>query len=243
MDRGGVARVARLLVPLALAVTVGLVLAACASGDEAKDGEGAAADARPTAIPTVARQISAPVADTPVPTADISNTPPKVVVSETTPSTKPDDGWFVRTVAPLGDERGLCIKLWGWTPTNIKFDVPAISHTCKHGWWNMEGRFDRAALDRGRLEMPYFERCLEAASSETGASLFAKPCDEGPLQRFSFVETGRIVLASNPELCMSVPDEPHIDAGGDDFWMNGLILEACSEQGTERQVWTFTEPL
>ena len=175
--------------------------------------------------------------------ADISSTPPKVVVSETTPSTKADDGWFVRTVAPLGDERGLCIKLWGWTPTNINFDVPIISHTCKHGWWNMEGRFDRAALDRGRLEMPFFERCLEAASSETGASFFAKPCDEGPLQRFSFVETGHIVLASNPELCMSVPDEPHRGAGGDDFWMNGLILEACSEQAAERQLWTFTEPL
>ena len=175
--------------------------------------------------------------------ADISSTPPKVVVSETTPSTKADEGWFVRTVAPLGDERGLCIKLWGWTPTNIKFDVPVISHTCKHGWWNMEGRFDRGALDRGRLEMPFFKRCLEADSSDSGASLFAKPCEEGPLQRFSFVETGHIVLASNPELCMSVPDEPHRDAGGDNFWMNGLILEACSEQGTERQLWTFTEPL
>ncbi len=106
----------------------------------------------------------------------------------------------------------------------------------------MDGRFDRTALDEGRLEMPYFERCMEAASPTLGSRFFAKACTDEPMQRFTHLETGQIVLASNPELCMSVPDEPHRDAGGDDFWMNGLILDACGEQDTERQRWTFIEP-
>lgn len=159
------------------------------------------------------------------------------------PTTDADEGWFVRTIAPLGDERGLCIDLPGWTPTNIDFDAPVQSHTCKHGWWNMDGRFDRVALGEGRLEMPFFERCLEADSAELGSSFRVRPCNDGLRQRFLQLETGQIVLASNRGLCISVPDGPHRDAGGDNFVMNGLILDSCSEQRVDRQLWTFTEPL
>ena len=157
-------------------------------------------------------------------------------------SSATDEGWFVRTIAPLGDERGLCIDLPGWTSTNINFDIPVLSHTCKHGWWNMDGRFDRAALDEGRLEMPYFQRCLEASSSDLGSPFFVKPCDGDQRQQFTHLEIGQIVLASNPDLCISVADEPHRGAGGDDFWMNGLILDACSEKNNDRQRWAFIEP-
>ena len=160
--------------------------------------------------------------------APTSTPPPTAVADEAGPSTKVDEGLFVRTIAPLGDERGLCIDLPGWTPTNINFDAPVISHTCKHGWWNMDGRFDRTALDEGRLEMPYFERCMEAASPTLGSRFFAKACTDEPMQRFTHLETGQIVLASNPELCMSVPDEPHRDAGGD-----GLL----DERTHSRRVW------
>ena len=154
-----------------------------------------------------------------------------------------DEGWFLRTIAPLGDERGLCMDLAGWTSTNINFDAPVQAHTCKHGWWNMDGRFDTTALNEGRLEMPYFERCLEAAALEIGSSFFVLPCDGSERQAFSHLATGQIVLAGNPTLCISIPDEPHRDAGGDDFVVNGLNLDACSEEDADRQRWVFTEPL
>ena len=146
----------------------------------------------------------------PIAAADVEggSSSPTEVESESLSPTEADEGWFVRTIAPLGDERGLCIDLPGWTPTNINFDAPVISHTCKHGWWNMDGRFDRAALGEGRLE---------AASSRLGSGFFAKPCDDGPQQRFVHRETGHLVVANDPELCISVPDEPHRDAGGDDW--------------------------
>lgn len=154
-----------------------------------------------------------------------------------------DEGWFLRTIAPLGDERGLCMDLAGWTSTNINFDAPVQAHTCKHGWWNMDGRFDTTALNEGRLEMPYFERCLEVAVLEIGSSFFVLPCDGGERQEFSHLETGQIVLAGNPALCIGIPDEPHRDAGGDEFLVNRLNLNACSEEDANRQRWVFTEPL
>ncbi len=187
--------------------------------------------------------------DTPQPTAtaDVASDQPSPteVPSATSSATddEGDEGWFVRTIASLGDERGLCIDLPGWTPTNINFDAPVHSHTCKHGWWNHDGRFDRPALGEGRLEMPFFERCLEAASLEPGSSFFTKPCDGGQRQQFTHLETGQIVLVGSQELCLSVADGPLRDAGGDDFWMNGLILDTCGEEDEDRQRWVFTEPL
>lgn len=175
--------------------------------------------------------------ETTVPTA------PAVPPDTGSSSADPEQGLFLRTVAPLGDDRGMCVDLPGWTPTNINFDAPVQSHTCKHGWWNMDGRFDMAALGDGRLEMPFFERCLEAASAEPGSRFFTKPCDGGQLQQFVHLETRQIVIASNPELCMSIPDEPHRDAGGDAFLANGLIVDACSDEDVDRQAWAFTEPL
>jgi len=154
-----------------------------------------------------------------------------------------DEGWFLRTIAPLGDERGLCMDLAGWTSTNINFDAPVQAHTCKHGWWYMDGRFNTTALNEGRLEMPYFERCLEAAALEIGSSFFVLPCDGSERQALSHLATGQIVLAGNPTLCISIPDKPHRDAGGDDFVVNGLNLDACSEEDADRQRWVFTEPL
>ncbi len=168
---------------------------------------------------------------------------PPAAENNTSAAADADEGWFLRTIAPLGDERGLCMDLAGWTTTNINFAAPVQAHTCKHGWWNMDGRFDAAALNEGRLEMPYFERCLEASAAEIGSRFFVLSCDGGERQEFSHLETGQIVLAGNPELCIGIPDEPHRDAGGDDFVVNGLILDVCSEEDADRQRWVFTEPL
>ena len=179
----------------------------------------------------------------PAATTEAANVSTPAATAEAANVADPEEWWFVRTIAPLGDERGLCIDLPGWTPTNINFDAPVHSHTCKHGWWNMDGRFDRAALGDGRLEMPFFERCLEASFGEPGSPFFARSCDGGHLQLFTHLETGQIVLTGDPNLCLSVADGPHRDAGGDDFWMNGLVLDVCGEQDSDRQRWAVTEPL
>ena len=91
--------------------------------------------------------------------------------------------------------------------------------------------------------MPFFERCLEAISAERGSQFFVRACDGGQRQQFTHLRTGQIVLGASPKLCISVPDIPHRNAGGDDFWANGLILDACSEMENDRQLWAFTEPL
>ena len=158
------------------------------------------------------------------------------------PIADPAQGWFLRTVAPLGDERGLCIDLVGWTDDNVNLEAPVQTHTCKHGWWAFDGLFDVAGLEEGRLEMPYFERCLEAAALAIGSDMFMRDCDGGELQGFSHLATGQIVLASDSQFCIGVPDRPHRNAGGDAFVANGLIVDACSDAAADRQRWVFTEP-
>ena len=50
----------------------------------------------------------------------------------------------------------------------VRTDSPLHAHTCKHGIWNQDGRFDVAALGNGVIRMPHYELCLQARTLRSG---------------------------------------------------------------------------
>ena len=70
-----------------------------------------------------------------------------------------EDGVFLRIVAPLDEARGYCLDIPGHI-SSVQIESPLQVHTCKHGIWNLDGRFDVAALENGAIRMPHYELCL-----------------------------------------------------------------------------------
>ena len=66
------------------------------------------------------------------------------------------EGEFLRVIAPLDEARGYCLDIPGHL-SSVQLDSPLQAHTCKHGIWNQDGRFDMAALENGTLRMPHYE--------------------------------------------------------------------------------------
>ena len=52
-----------------------------------------------------------------------------------------DEGVFLRVIAPLDEARGYCLDIPGHM-TSVQIESPLHVHTCKHGIWNQDGRFD-----------------------------------------------------------------------------------------------------
>ena len=70
-----------------------------------------------------------------------------------------DQGVFLRIIGPLDEERGYCLDIPGHL-SGMRLETPMQAHTCKHGIWNLDGRFDSAALVNGQVRMPEYELCL-----------------------------------------------------------------------------------
>ncbi len=152
-----------------------------------------------------------------------------------------DQGVFLRVIAPLDEVRGYCLDVPGHL-SSVQIDSPLQVHTCKHGIWNQDGRFDMAALGYGVLRMPYYELCLQAENTSIGARLLLAECTEAELQTWKLQDTGQIALEASPQRCITVEAGPSRDAGGPRYRMNGVGLDACSQQASDRQRWTTVIP-
>ena len=140
-----------------------------------------------------------------------------------------DEGVFLRVIAPLDEPRGYCLDIPGHL-SSVQIDSPLQVHTCKHGIWNQDGRFDMAALGSGVLRMPHYELCLQAESTSIGARLFLAE------------DSGQIALEGFPRGCITVEVGPGRDAGGPRYRMNGVGLDTCGQQANDRQHWTMVTP-
>ena len=70
-----------------------------------------------------------------------------------------DQGVFLRIIGPLDEERGYRLDIPGHL-SGMRLETPMQAHTCKHGIWNLDGRFDSAALVNGQVRMPEYELCV-----------------------------------------------------------------------------------
>jgi hypothetical protein len=152
-----------------------------------------------------------------------------------------DQGVFLRVIAPLDEARGYCLDIPGHL-SGVRLESPMQAHTCKHGIWNQDGRFDVAALGNGTLRMPHYEMCLQAENTSTGARLLLAGCTESELQSWTHQDSGEIALEASRQMCITVDDGPGRDAGGPEYLMKGVGLDACSQQASHRQQWTTVTP-
>ena len=152
-----------------------------------------------------------------------------------------DEGVFLRVIAPLDEARGYCLDIPGHL-SSVQIDSPLQVHTCKHGIWNQDGRFDMAALRNGVLRMPHYELCLQAENNSIGAVLLLAECTEAELQTWTLQDSGQIALEAFPQRCITVEEGPGRDAGGPQYRMNGVGLDTCAQQASDRQRWTTVIP-
>ena len=152
-----------------------------------------------------------------------------------------DQGVFLRVIAPLDEARGSCLDIPGHM-AGVRIESPLQVHTCKHGIWNQDGRFDLAALGNGVIRMPHYEMCLQAQNISIGARLLLGECTEAELQTWTLQDSGEIALEAFPHMCITVEEGPGRDAGGPQYLVNGVGLDTCAQQATDRQRWTTVIP-
>ena len=165
-----------------------------------------------------------------------------VVTSEVTESEPMDDeSVFLRVIAPLDEARGYCLDIPGHM-ASVQIESPLHVHTCKHGIWNQDGRFDVAALEDGVLRMPHYELCLQADNNSIGARLLLAKCTQAELQTWIQQDSGEIALEAFPQMCITVEEGPGRNAGGPQYLMKGIGLDTCAQQASDRQRWTTVIP-
>ena len=151
------------------------------------------------------------------------------------------DELFLRVIAPQDEPSGYCLDIRGHRD-GVRLQSPLQVHTCKNGMWNLDGIFDTAALvERGVLRMPHFDLCVEATTDNRGANLMLASCKEEGLQKWRQLQTGEIVLASNPGLCITMNNGPGQSAGAR-FVRNDVALDRCTQAAAGRQRWAFQTP-
>ena len=152
-----------------------------------------------------------------------------------------DQSVFLGVIAPLDEARGYCLDIPGHMD-GVQIESPLHVHTCKHGIWNQDGRFDVAALENGEIRMPHYELCLQAENTSIGARLLLAECSEAELQAWTLRDSGEIAMKAFPQLCITVEDIPGRNAGGPQYLMRGVGIDTCAQQASDRQRWTTVIP-
>ena len=152
-----------------------------------------------------------------------------------------DQGEFLRVIAPLDEARGYCLDIPGHM-AGVQIESPLHVHTCKHGIWNQDGRFDVVALGNGVLRMPHYQLCLQAENTSIGARLLLEECTGAELQTWTLQDSGEIALEAYPQMCITVEERPGRNAGGPQYLMKGVGLDTCAQQARDRQRWTTVIP-
>ena len=106
----------------------------------------------------------------------------------------------------------------------VRTDSPLHAHTCKHGIWNQDGRFDVAALGNGVIRMPHYELCLQTEDTSIGARLRLAECSEAELQTWTLQDSGEISLEAAPQMCIAIEEGPGRNAGGSRYLMKNVGL-------------------
>lgn len=85
--------------------------------------------------------------------------------------------------------------------------------------------------------MPEFDVCMQASSTEAGASAELAACDGSAAQSWEFSGEGTIAPASAPEMCLTLTGETRTGRS-DENQMIAMTLQACSDEQAAYQTWS-----
>lgn len=134
---------------------------------------------------------------------------------------------------------GYCIDIAKGKGDAANPDDGLQAHTCYGtlGEVLVDQAFDPDQFAEGVLYMPEFDVCMQAPSTEAGASAELASCDGSTAQSWVFDGKGTITPASAPELCLTVSGETRTGRS-DDNQMIALALFACDADQAANQTWS-----
>lgn len=96
--------------------------------------------------------------------------------------------------------------------------------------------FDADQFADGVLYMPDFDVCVQAPSTDAGASVELASCDGSDAQSWAFEGEGTIAPASATDMCLTLTGETRTGRS-EENQMIALTLEACSGDLAATQTW------
>ena len=113
------------------------------------------------------------------------------------------------------------------------------AHTCysPSGEVLVDQAFDPEQFANGVLYMPEFDVCMQALSTEVGASAELAACDGSVAQSWGFDGEGTISPASAPDMCLTVTGETRTGRS-DQNQMIAMTLQSCSDAQAVYQSWS-----
>lgn len=147
----------------------------------------------------------------------------------------------IRLTADLDDSRGYCLDVAGGQGTSAPIERGLQAHTCYDYTGSIleDQAFDSTLLSNAQLKIPYFDVCMTASTTQVDASLMLEPCEGIETQAFMLEESGRLVLKSEPDLCVTVSStEKKEGRGGSPVHvMRPVSLQLCSVENKDYQTW------
>lgn len=137
-------------------------------------------------------------------------------------------------------QNGYCIDIAKGKGSAAKPEDGLQAHTCYSplGEVLVDQAFDPEQFADGVLYMPAFEVCVQAASTEIGASAELASCDGSAAQKWEFDGEGTISPASNSNMCLTLTGETRTGRS-DENQMIAMTLQACSDDQAAYQTWSY----
>ena len=135
-------------------------------------------------------------------------------------------------------QNGYCLDIAKGKGASANPDDGLQAHTCYSplGEVLVDQAFDPAKFAEGVLYMPEFDVCVQASSTDTGATLELAACDGSKAQSWVFGGEGTIAPAAAPEVCVTLAEETRTGRS-DENQMKALSLQTCSTEIAAVQTW------
>ena len=137
-------------------------------------------------------------------------------------------------------QSGYCLDIAKGQGASANPDDGLQAHTCysPSGEVFVDQAFDSRQFADGVLFMPEFDVCVQAPSTDAGASVELATCDGSDAQSWSFDGEGTIAPASAPEMCLTLAEETRTGRSAENQ-MKALSLESCSDEAAASQTWAY----
>lgn len=135
-------------------------------------------------------------------------------------------------------QNGYCIDIAKGRGAQANPEDGLQAHTCysPSGEVLVDQAFDPEKFADGLLYMPEFDVCVQAISTEAGASAELAACDGSEAQSWVFDGAGTIAPASAPEMCLTLTGETRTGRSAQNQ-MIAMTLQACSDDLAAYQTW------
>ena len=136
-------------------------------------------------------------------------------------------------------QNGYCIDIAKGRGADANPEDGLQAHTCysPSGEVLVDQAFDPDQFAEGVLHMPEFDVCMQAPSTEAGASAELAACDGTDAQSWVFDGEGTIAPASAPEMCLTLTGETRTGRS-DENQMIAMTLQSCSDEQAIYQTWS-----